>query len=48
MPPIATLSLNIAQIARRLQFAQYHLTEGTDWSKTIFTDESSFVLGDRQ
>jgi hypothetical protein len=40
--------LNIAQIARRLQFTQYHLTEGTDWSKTLFTDESSFVLGDRR
>jgi hypothetical protein len=48
LPPIATFSLNIAQIARRLQFAQYHLTEGTDWSRPIFTDESSFVLGDRR
>jgi hypothetical protein len=48
LPPIATFSLNIAQIVRRLQFAQHHLTEGTDWSKTLFTDESSFILGDRR
>jgi hypothetical protein len=48
LPPISTFSLNVAQIARPLQFAQCHLTEGIDESKTLFTDESSFVLGDRR
>jgi transposase len=45
LPPSAIFPLTPDQKAKRLTFALAH--SGTDWSTTVFTDESSFVLGTR-
>jgi hypothetical protein len=45
LPPITAFPLNNDQTENRFVFAGAHTT--TDWSKPVFTDESSFVLGAR-
>jgi transposase len=45
LPPITAFPLNNDQIENRFMFAGAH--NATGWSKTVFTDESSFVLGAR-
>jgi hypothetical protein len=44
-PSITTFPLNNDQIENWFVFAEAH--SATDWSKTVFTDESSFALGAR-
>jgi hypothetical protein len=45
MSPLTTFPLTEDQITRRRAFASAHID--SDWTKTVFTDESSFVLGSR-
>jgi hypothetical protein len=44
-PPVAMFPFTDEQIADRLLFACSHLISSTDWSRTIFADESSLTLG---
>ena len=45
-PPIQTFLLNDEQKKKRVEFCNSHLSKGTNWDNVIFTDESTFVLGD--
>jgi hypothetical protein len=48
LSPITAFPLNIAHRAVRVAFATQRSRDDTDWNKALFTDECSFVLGDRQ
>jgi hypothetical protein len=44
LPASSSFPLTETQIASRIRFAAYHLGNGTDWSRTVFSDESFFVM----
>ena len=44
-PPIRTVYISPDSAKKRYEFTKYHLENNTDFSKTVFTDESWFVIG---
>ena len=46
LPTRVEFPLNDEQKQKRVNFAQHHLANGTDWSKILYTDKSMFILGD--
>ena len=44
LPPKTTFILTKNQAANRLDFANFHITNQTDWSNVLFTDESYIYL----
>ena len=44
-PRIRETKQTPASLVKRMQFAMYHLHNQTDWTRTVFSDESYFKLG---
>jgi hypothetical protein len=47
LPPITTFPLDITQKAVHGGFGTHHVRTETTWIKTVLTDESSILMGDR-